>query len=1206
MKSILIVSEAFEVGGLETHIRGEIVSLTRAGCRVHLATGKRFNDLLLPPETASLTKDLPLGPESSLAELLHTIETLRQIVRQHAIECIHAHPFISLLPSLIAAELEKIPYVLTLHGPTSLRNHYGPIYNFLLTSVVLPHTSLVVTVSQEISELASPYISQERIFSQPNGIDIDRFESATVNVGGIDPRWLLVSRLDSLKIVGITDFINKAQTADLPGVRVVGDGPAKEALLHQLAHDNTLNFVEFCGNRSDIPQLMQASRGVAGMGRVVLEGLASRRPVCLVGYDGVKGLVDPAFFSQAQYANFSGRHLENIDDKTFHNQINRLKNTDIEELFGLVRKNYIETKLWECFLEKLDALEPPDPSLLTDCYRTLTTHSFYRNVPFLQSTDFMEQIGHLVHSVKYGHPNLIGSYLFHKDQFLNEIQKKVVADLKMQVQHLTQSFNQQERQIANLAAEVAERDKHISVLSQTVMERDKQIETLQATHTVERLEALRLSAWAQKIDQHPFRHGTKKYLLKFAKTCYRRLPINSATKFKLKNRWTSLLHFYHGNGVSASHLTQAKKVNRQYPSDKPLPANLAALIKGDSVHSRRDFLIFSIIDWHFRIQRPQQLSKYLAKSGKRTFFFSNHFIDATQPGYAIERLDSVDELYQIKLHVAGAPAIYFSPPTRHHLAMIEQGMVQFLMDFAVISSVSIVQHAYWYPLVTRLPNSLRIYDCMDHHEGFGNVPEKLIEIEKKMLRESDLVVVTSTWLENYACNYNRNCTVIRNASEFDHFAAPPPECFSDSRGRKIIGYYGAIAEWFDLDLIRGIAQAEPDALILLVGNDTIAAAEAVKTIPNIVFTGEVPYHRLPYYLHAFDVCLLPFRVSPLTLATNPVKVYEYLAAGKPVVCTDLPEIAQFGDLVYRAATHDSFIRIVSNCLHSVTAVDNTVFQQRQEFAREQTWNHRVSTLTEAIQAISLPKISIVVLTYNNLELTKLCLNSLLRWSDYPNIEVIVVDNASTDGTPDYLRELQQKEPIVQLVLNEQNHGFAKGNNIGLRTATGDFLVVLNNDTIVTPGWLLTMLRHLQADPTIGLIGAVTNNIGNEAKIEIAYQGPDEMLPAAFTYTTAHIGQHRLLRTAAFFCVMIPRKVFEQVGLLDENFGRGFFEDDDYCRRIERLGLRIACAEDVFIHHHLSASFNKIHDAEKRALFEKNKAYYESKWGKWEPHEYRHK
>lgn len=99
MKSILIVSEAFEVGGLETHIRGEIVSLTRAGCRVHLATGKRFNDLLLPPETASLTKDLPLGPESSLAELLHTIETLRQIVRQHAIECIHAHPFISLLPA---------------------------------------------------------------------------------------------------------------------------------------------------------------------------------------------------------------------------------------------------------------------------------------------------------------------------------------------------------------------------------------------------------------------------------------------------------------------------------------------------------------------------------------------------------------------------------------------------------------------------------------------------------------------------------------------------------------------------------------------------------------------------------------------------------------------------------------------------------------------------------------------------------------------------------------------------------------------------------------------------------------------------------------------------------------------------------------------------------------------------------------------------
>ena len=95
-----------------------------------------------------------------------------------------------------------------------------------------------------------------------------------------------------------------------------------------------------------------------------------------------------------------------------------------------------------------------------------------------------------------------------------------------------------------------------------------------------------------------------------------------------------------------------------------------------------------------------------------------------------------------------------------------------------------------------------------------------------------------------------------------------------------------------------------------------------------------------------------------------------------------------------------------------------------------------------------------------------------------------------------------------------------------------------------------------------------------------------------------------LRTAAFFCVAMRREVFEAVGDLDEAFGIGFFEDDDYCRRIEAKGWRIACAEDVFVHHHLSGTFNKVPSAARQALFERNKAIYEAKWGAWIPHSYR--
>jgi GT2 family glycosyltransferase len=148
------------------------------------------------------------------------------------------------------------------------------------------------------------------------------------------------------------------------------------------------------------------------------------------------------------------------------------------------------------------------------------------------------------------------------------------------------------------------------------------------------------------------------------------------------------------------------------------------------------------------------------------------------------------------------------------------------------------------------------------------------------------------------------------------------------------------------------------------------------------------------------------------------------------------------------------------------------------------------------------------------------------------------------------------------------------------------------------------VKHLQRDKSVGLIGPVTNNIGNEARINITYKGMDEMIPASARYTRRHVGQTFPLHTAAFFCAMMPRDVYQRIGPLDEAFGRGFFEDDDYCRRIDKLGLRIVCAEDVFIHHHLSASFNKLKNKDREALFKRNKALYEAKWGQWVPHTYK--
>src|SRR6185312_13010485 len=277
--------------------------------------------------------------------------------------------------------------------------------------------------------------------------------------------------------------------------------------------------------------------------------------------------------------------------------------------------------------------------------------------------------------------------------------------------------------------------------------------------------------------------------------------------------------------------------------------------------------------------------------------------------------------------------------------------------------------------------------------------------------------------------------------------------------------------------------------------------------------------------------------------------------------------------------------------------------RRREFAAEQTWAHRVRDLAQGVDALPQPKVSVVVVTYNNLDLTKVCLDSLDRYSDYPNLELIVVDNASADETPAYLRAWEAAGSNRHVILNPDNRGFAAANNQGLAAATGEYLVMLNNDTHVTPGWVATLVGHLQRTPTLGMLGPVTNNIGNEARIDIRYNDMEQMLQAAADYTARHAGQLTTLHTAAFFCVAMPRGVYEKVGELDEAFGIGMFEDDDYCRRVQQAGWSIACADDVFIHHHLSASFNKIKQEKRQAMFEQNKAIYEAKWGTWEPHRY---
>ncbi|WP_434647840.1 glycosyltransferase [Pseudomonas sp. D1-2] len=717
---------------------------------------------------------------------------------------------------------------------------------------------------------------------------------------------------------------------------------------------------------------------------------------------------------------------------------------------------------------------------------------------------------------------------------------------------------------------------------------------LRAQLAAKQAELFKLSDWGNAIERAPLRYSIRKQLYRISRRVYAWLPLTAHQKSKLAHRlrsWLKRPKATPGEPATATSLIPLQSL--------PPPVDLAI----PSSHGQPTILMFGVIDWHFRIQRPQNLAKELARAGQTTFYISNNFIDDDAPGFEAEPLAGSDRLFQIRFKVRGAPAIYHAPPSAAAIHQLCQGLAM-LLESANLGAVDcIVQHAYWFPMARRVPNATLVYDCMDHHEGFGNVAQELLDLEIALMRRADLLVATSDWIEQHGKRENGNVKVIRNACEFSFFRQRPDKVYQDTANRKIIGYYGVIAEWFDLDLVKQVARTFAQHLILLIGSDTVQARKYFKSCPNVVFEGEVPYASLPYYLHAMDVCLLPFKVMPLTLATNPVKVYEYLSAGKPVVSVKLPELSQFGELVWTVEQPTQFISAVRNVLDALPEAGATR-QARQSFAQGQTWQHRAASLRQAIATLPLPKVSVVVLTYNNLELTKACLDSLLTQSQYPNLEIIVVDNHSSDQTPTYLTAWADGHPDRIVILNSENKGFAAGNNLGLAAATGDYLVILNNDTVVTAGWVRGLIRHLRDNKEIGIIGPITNNIGNEAKVGTHYERIEDMPAEAARLTRARMGEWFEINTLAFFCVMLPRSTYEQIGGLCEEYGLGFFEDDDYCRRVQRRGMRAACAEDVFVHHHLSASFNALGASKKQALFEKNRAIYESKWGTWVPHRYR--
>jgi polysaccharide pyruvyl transferase CsaB len=617
-----------------------------------------------------------------------------------------------------------------------------------------------------------------------------------------------------------------------------------------------------------------------------------------------------------------------------------------------------------------------------------------------------------------------------------------------------------------------------------------------------------------------------------------------------------------------------------------------------------DVLVFPIIDWEFRFQRPQQLASQFGRKGHRVLYLSaSRFLPEKGPAWQTVR--QAENVTEVRIRSARALDIYGGKLEERDLDVLEESFSVLARDLAIADAVCKVDIPFWTPLVLRLRERFGwrvVYDCMDEWNNFPGFKEPVLAAEPTLVREADVTLVSADRLLAKWSNAARPL-MVRNAVDLDHYTRLyRPNGLLGDVAHPVIGYYGALASWVDVPLLRKVAEAFPDGTIVLAGGQFDVDLGPIAQLTNVRLLGQRPYEEMPLLLWHFDACIIPFLVNAITEATNPVKFYEYISQGKPVVAPDLTELRPFSEVCYLARDHEDFVAKLRLALDE--APDDPRRRKRQEIAVGNDWSARVDTIDAAVRH-SFPPVSVVVITYDGLDLTKACLRSLLSAETWPRLEVIVVDNGSSDGTPAFLEELAGTDARVKTILNATNRGFAAANNQGIAASAGEIVVLLNNDTVVPQGLLGRLAAHLQRDAGLGMVCPTTNFCGNEAKVDPDYSDLADLPAYAARRAAENAGVVFDIPIAAMYCVAFRREVLEKVGPLDEAFRIGMFEDDDYALRIRDAGLRVVCAEDAYVHHVGQGSFGKLPREEYERLFRENRATFERKWGRpWKPHRVR--
>ncbi len=400
-------------------------------------------------------------------------------------------------------------------------------------------------------------------------------------------------------------------------------------------------------------------------------------------------------------------------------------------------------------------------------------------------------------------------------------------------------------------------------------------------------------------------------------------------------------------------------MNRHAVTQGPEQALLAAIGRLESglaaghLSDGTDFIFLNILRWTDLTQRPHHFARLLGQRGFRVFWIDVQLSAAADFNGTVPVQEIAPHVFAVRLPGLDA-CVYHLPWTAPLLDLVSGAIGQVRTRYGIRQAVQFVNFPGWLPLVQRLRRDWGwpvVYDCLDDQHAFAKLfGQSIGPDEADLTRMCEVLVTSGHLLFETRQKQRADVVLIPNAAEFDVFHGASPRGLPQGLTGPVIGFFGAFCDWLDFDWIDEAARRFPDWAFVYIGAEGFSSAgirarwQQATAHPNVHVYPQATLAELAGFLAGFDVCIMPFQDLPITRSMHPVKIYEYLAAGKNILAPALPEIVPFAGqnlLTTYRGREESYLLLATLAAEAPSA---DAVLRRTAFARQNQWRARVDQL----------------------------------------------------------------------------------------------------------------------------------------------------------------------------------------------------------------------------------------------------------------------